>query len=279
MRIRCWGARGSLPVSGAEFGKYGGNTTCLDIRASDGTVIVIDAGSGIRKLGNTLIKEGISTIHMLFTHVHWDHVIGFPFFNPIYIKNMDIRIFGSAGAQNGVKTLVSRTMEHPFFPVPFDQVPSKIDFLGDYRNSFEIGSLKIDTIILNHPQNGLGYRFTENNKSFVFLTDNELSYKHPEGLEFDDYMEFSKGADLFFHDAEYRKSEYTLTRSWGHSLYSDATELAIAAGVGQYGLFHHNIDRADDDLDSIVEECTKILAYRKSKIKCFAVSQGMEFNL
>jgi phosphoribosyl 1,2-cyclic phosphodiesterase len=231
MKIRCWGARGSLPVSGREFDKYGGNTTCLEIRTADDRIIIVDAGTGIQKLGNLLIREDRLTCHMVFTHAHWDHLMGFPFFKPIYSAKAEIRICGCICAQEKVTNLVSRTMEKPYFPIDYSQITSNIEFDGACKSRFSIGSVEISTIILNHPQNGLGYRFTENGKSFVFLTDNELSYRHPGGLEFDDYVRFSEGADLLIHDAEYREDEYGLTRSWGHSLYTDALGLAMEAGI------------------------------------------------
>jgi phosphoribosyl 1,2-cyclic phosphodiesterase len=279
MLIKCWGARGSLPVSGPEFDKYGGNTTCLEIRSSEGDVLVVDAGTGIRKLGNQLAKEKVKDINMIFTHAHWDHIMGFPFFMPIYNKDTNIKICGCSCAQESISNLVARTMEQPFFPINYDQLASNIEFAGECQLKFNIGSIQIETIILNHPQNGLGYKFTEGGKSFVFLTDNELSFKHPNGLEFDDYLRFSDGADFLIHDSEYRASEYSFTRGWGHSLYTDALELALKANVRKFGLFHHNVDRTDDVQDEILEDCKRIIKERGSKLECIGTNQYFQVEL
>lgn len=139
--------------------------------------------------------------------------------------------------------------------------------------------MSITPIPLSHPNQGVGYKFTEEGKSFVFLTDNELTFKHPGGADFQDYRDFSAGADLLVHDAEFTEEDYKKTKTWGHSVYRDALRLALEARVGKFGLFHHNQERSDKGIDEIVSDCRKIVSSRNEKLECFAIHQGMEIEL
>ena len=231
MIIRCWGSRGSIPVSGKQYSRYGGNTTCLEIRTNDDRILIVDAGSGIREAGNSLIAEGRHDFTLLLTHAHWDHIMGFPFFKPIYSRKTKLNIWGFPFAQSSIKEMLSRVMAPPNFPVNFDAIHANISYQETRVESYTLGSMSITPIALSHPNQGTGYKFEEDGKCFVFLTDNELGYKHEGGLDFQDYLKFSRGADLLIHDAEYNEEEYKKTRSWGHSVYIDALNLALDAGV------------------------------------------------
>jgi len=279
MKIKFWGARGSIPVDGKEYLKYGGATTCVEVTSKSGDIIVIDAGSGIWGLGNKLLKDNMLSINLIFTHSHWDHILGFPFFKPIYFKKTKLNIFGCPFAQASVKKLISKTMEPPNFPVDFSKVAADINFHGACEKDFSIGPIKISPIVLSHPNMGIGYRFTEDNKSFVFLTDNELGYRHEGGGNFDDYVKFSKDADLLVHDSEFTEEEYKRTETWGHSTYNDAFKLAVEANVKKFGLFHHNQERVDSQLDEILDLCKLKIKKEKSGLECFGVSKGMEVCL
>ncbi|MBF0328427.1 MAG: MBL fold metallo-hydrolase [Nitrospirae bacterium] len=281
MLIRCWGARGSIPVSGSEYVKYGGDTPCIEIRTKNDEIIIIDAGSGIRRLGNNLIKEGRFNFTMIFTHSHWDHIIGFPFFKPIYSKKTNIQIFGCPIAQGSLQKLLGDIMSPPHFPVSFNEVKAKLTFENDdsCREHYQIDSVRITPIALSHPNRGLGFKFEEDGKTFVFLTDNELAFKHSGGLDYSDYMNFSKGADLLIHDSEYLENEYKIMKTWGHSLYTDALRLALEAKVKTFGLYHHNQDHTDEIMDKMVDDCNSIAAAQGSTLSCLAVSQNMEFSL
>lgn len=279
MLIRCWGARGSIPVSGPEYLKYGGDTTCLEIRTADDAIIIVDAGSGIRRLGNRLLAEGRFEYFMIFTHSHWDHILGFPFFKPIYRKETAIQMCGCPFNEDSVKEMIAKVMTSPNFPVDYNNVQARISYQETCRSSFAVHSLVIDPVRTSHPNSGLGYRFSENGKSFVFLTDNELAYRHPGGLDFEDYVRFAAGADLLFHDSEFTDEEYRTKKTWGHSSYRSALRLALEAGVKRFGLFHHNQERTDEALDRIVEDCRGEAQARKSLLDCFAVREGMEIVL
>lgn len=279
MIVRFYGARGSLPVSGKEYLKYGGNTTCLEIRTKDDEIIIIDAGSGIRALGHKLISENRFQYTMIFTHAHWDHIMGFPFFQPIYSTKTEIAMYGCPFAQASVKEMISKIMSPPNFPVRFEDIRAHIIYHEACEAPFAIKSMSIAPIPLSHPNQGVGYRFTEAGKSFVFLTDNELAFKHPGGVDFQAYRAFCAGADLLVHDAEFTEEEYKKTKTWGHSVYRDALRLALEAGVGKFGLFHHNQERSDEGVDEIVADCRRIAGGSNKKMECFAVYQGMEIEL
>jgi phosphoribosyl 1,2-cyclic phosphodiesterase len=279
MIIRCWGARGSIPVSGKQYLRYGGNTTCLEIRTKNGEIIIVDAGSGIRELGNSLLAENRHAFTILVTHAHWDHIMGFPFFKPIYSSKANITVWGCPFAQNSLRDMLSRLMMAPNFPVNFDAIRASISYQETCVDSYKIDTMTITPIALSHPNQGNGYKFEEDGKCFVFLTDNELGFQHVGGLEYKDYLEFSRGADLLIHDAEFNETEYKSTRGWGHSVYKDALSLAIEANVKKLGLFHHNQERFDDAIDAIVNDCRQIITRRKAKLECFAVQQDMELVL
>jgi len=279
MIIRCWGSRGSIPVSGKEYLEHGGDTTCIEIRTKTDEIIIIDAGSGIRRLGNSLISEGRYEYNMIFTHAHWDHLMGFPFFRPLYKSQTRLMMLGCPFAQASVKKMISRVMTSPNFPVDYEDLRAKIKYQAACESTFSVGSMKVIPISLSHPNWGNGYKFIEDGKSFVFLTDNELTFKHPGGLDYDDYLKFAKGATLLFHDSEYTAEDYKDTKGWGHSVYTDALRLAMEANVEKFGLFHHNQDRNDRDVNIIVQDCKDIITRQNSSLHCFAVSQDMEIEL
>ncbi len=279
MKIHCWGSRGSVAVSGKEYIKYGGDTTCIEVTGADGELIILDAGTGIRALGNRLETEQRLSVNLLITHAHWDHLSGFPFFAPIYDKKCHITVYGPQPTQLSLKKIVSKTMSAPYFPIDFKDIQANIAFPRMNGKDYSIGSILVKTIPLRHPSEGVGYSLTQGGKRFVFLTDNELGKKHSNGLRYNDYVGFARGADLLFHDAEYRAEEYKKTKGWGHSAYLDAVKLGLEAKVKALGLIHHNQERTDTEINSIVKECRKVIAEKGSKMKCFAVAKGYETTL
>lgn len=278
MYIRCWGSRGSIPVSGKQYAKYGGDTTCIEIRTKDDEIIIVDAGTGIRRLGNKLMKEGRFKYHLVFTHAHWDHVLGMPFFKPIYLPETQFRVL-KCPHPSYVGKIFARVMGAPNFPVRFSDIRSQFIYEKACSLSLTVGSVTIEPIALSHPNTGSGYKFTEDGKVFVFLTDNELEMVHPGGLPYEKYVEFCKGADLLIHDAEYAPEEYEKVLSWGHSTYSKAIELAIEAGVKNFGMFHLNQERSDREVDKMVRQARKLIAEQGIIMGCCAVGADTEFVL
>ena len=277
MYIKCWGSRGSVPVSGRDFLKYGGDTTCIQVVAKSGETVIIDAGTGIRNLGATLDK--IQTCYLLLTHAHWDHVAGLSFFRPLFSKNKVVEIQNHTFSGLTVEKILDTLIAPPFFPITPRDLKATIRFRKDLLKEFSIGSLGIKTIELSHPNGAIGFRFTEDGKSFVFLTDNELGFDHPGNAGFEAYLSFAKDADLLFHDGEFTPEEYLTRMGWGHSTYGAALDLAVMAGAKRLGLFHLNQDRTDREVDRIQEECQAIIRSEGWQIECFAVACGMEFNL
>lgn len=279
MYIKCWGSRGSIPVSGKKYFKYGGDTTCIEIRTKSDDIIIIDAGTGIRRLGTQLMKENRTHYHFLFTHAHWDHVMGFPYFKPLYSKDVVLEVHKCAFHNDFVEKILTNVMTPPNFPVNYADIKAKINYIEAHTKEFEIGSVKVVPIPISHPGSGSGFKFVEDGKIFVFLTDNELGFIHQGGLPYQEYRDFAYKADLLFHDAEYTPKEYETSIDWGHSTYTDVLNLAFDAKVKKLGLFHLNQERTDQQMDRIVESCKKIIDKEGRKLKCFAVKSDMTFKL
>jgi phosphoribosyl 1,2-cyclic phosphodiesterase len=280
MLIKIWGVRGSVPVSGAKYVKYGGDTTCIEIRTRSDDTVIIDAGTGIRRLGNLLMREKRLNLHMIFTHAHWDHIVGLPFFKPIYHASARITVY-RCPISRFVDTMYRHIMTPPYFPVRFSDSNARLSYAETTacNPSFRIGPLTVEPIPLSHPNTGMGYRFTEDGKRFVFLTDNELHHPHPGRVPYAEYVRFARHADLLFHDAEYTAAEWERHISWGHSSYLHALDLAIDAGASAFGLVHHNQDRYDHQVDGIELECRQTAAERGAALECFAARRDMEIVL
>jgi len=254
MKLTVWGARGSIPVSGVEYDRYGGDTTCVCLETDAGDTIILDAGTGLRPLGNKLLQEGQKTFHFVLSHAHWDHLLGFPFFKPLYRKGTTIHIHGCTYAQQSIRNFLRTVMQPPFFPVTLDDVHADLVFADECKPEFTVAGLLCASIPLSHPNNGYGFRLTEGAKSVGFFPDNEFAFAHPGGKSFSDYVDFLRGVNVLIHDAEYLPEEYEqFARGWGHSVYSDAVRLGVAADVGRLVLWHLNQDRVDDEVDAMAE--------------------------
>jgi phosphoribosyl 1,2-cyclic phosphodiesterase len=277
MRIRIWGCRGSLTTAGREVVRYGGYTTCVEVRLDDGTLLILDAGSGIHRLGRQLLGEpGLTDMYLLLTHSHWDHLTGFPFFTPAYLDRYRIHVRGGPDAKTSLANFLRHQMDPPYFPVEFSVLKAHFDFGSSDGEEMTIGSAHVVPIPLSHPNGGYGFRIVEAGKAFVFLTDNELGYSHPGALREEDYLEAAQGADLLLHDAQYSDEEYaSRTRGWGHSTYARAADFAARAGVKRLGTFHHDPDHDDREIDASVRLCGKVMRQAGSRGKCFGAAEGM----
>jgi phosphoribosyl 1,2-cyclic phosphodiesterase len=255
MKIICYGTRGSIPVSGPQYNKYGGNTTCFEIIGDNNEIIILDAGTGIRELGEQL-KNNNKEINIIFTHYHFDHIAGLPFFLPMYLDK-NIKFYGAEYKGKKIDEILGETIHPPFFPVPFTNMKNqgKKQYITIKEGDIvKIGNIKISAINLSHPDGGLGYRIENERKSIVFITDNELGMVHNGGHTFDDYVEFAKNADYLIHDGEYTDEEYEKFKSWGHSTANMCLELAKKANVKKLSLAHYNRSRSDEDIDKILKK-------------------------
>ncbi len=284
MRIKIWGCRGSITTPGPATVRYGGSTTCLEIRSADGKIYIVDAGSGIRSLGKAIrLDTSISDIRFFFTHSHWDHLVGFPFFEPAYFENYKITLCSGPHAEQMVGKYLNHQMEPPYFPVEFGKLKARFDYECRQPehavDDCSLGGMQCRAFPLSHPNGGFGFKFTEGGKTFVFLTDNELGFRHEGGLAHGQYKALCRGVDLLFHDAQYTEKEYLHTRGWGHSTYRAAADLAMEAGVKRFGLFHHDPDRTDDDLDRQLDYCRELIRKAGSPVDCFACAEGMEISM
>jgi phosphoribosyl 1,2-cyclic phosphodiesterase len=251
MVIKFYGTRGSIAVANKETEKYGGNTTCLYIESNKGDALVIDAGTGIRRLGIHLLENNKDKIHLLFTHYHWDHIQGFPFFAPIFFKNEVITIYGSNKEVTAKKAL-SYQMTKPYFPAALDGLPANITF-KDLKNGKKISGLVVETIVTNHPDYTLGLKFKEGKKSFVFLTDNELLAENG-NTEYKEFVAFIKGSDFLIHDAQYTDEIYEKRIGWGHSTHKQVMKLATDAHVKGVIFTHHDHGSSDEFIDTVLKD-------------------------
>jgi len=284
VKIRIWGCRGSITTPGPGTLRYGGSSTCLEIRSADGKLFIVDAGSGLRNLGKAIqLESSISEMRFFFTHSHWDHLVGFPFFSPAYSERYKITLCSGPHSELMIGKYLHHQMDPPYFPVAFSSLNARFDFNcrqpkgGD--GECPLGSMQCRAFPLNHSNGGFGFKFTEDGKTFVFLTDNEIRFRHEGGLTREQYVSLCRGADLLFHDAQYTEEEYLHTRGWGHSTYNDATALAMESGVKSLGLFHHDPDRTDDDLDRQLDYCRGLIQKAGSATQCFACAEGMVIDL
>jgi len=303
MKIRFWGVRGSIPCPGPLTMKYGGNTPCIEIYFTDiKRRIIVDAGSGIRELGNHLVATelpiGPIQTELFLTHTHWDHIMGFPFFTPIYVPSTKLRVYGPVTyEEDTLDKIVGGQLSYRYFPVREAELAAKIEYVQLKEGRFELGDgIVLITKYLNHPILCLGYRFEYQGKSICTAYDTEpfrnLFCTDPEDPAFDPAMsqdgdlvareqnelveDFFKNADLLIHDTQYTEDEYTSTKlGWGHTPIEHAIAAAQRAGVKQLALFHHDPMRTDDQLDSFAitfESCQK-------SCKCFFSREGMEIMI
>jgi phosphoribosyl 1,2-cyclic phosphodiesterase len=297
-RLKFWGVRGSIPVPGASTLRHGGNTTCAEFR-SNGELIVLDAGSGIRELGVALEKEFGSDpikMHLLLTHLHWDHIQGFPFFLPAYNDKNEIQIFGYDSANVGLHEILKGQMAAPFFPVALYDLPGKIDIQKLEKMEFNIGKVRVRSRFMNHPGVCVGYRLDTADGSMAFLPDSEPydAFKlhssrsdllSPEQIqkrantERAALVEFLTGCDLLVLDAQYTDDEYHSHIGWGHGSLSGCVALAMDAKVKKLVLFHHDPNHDDAMLDEMLKQTQALAAKAGTSLEVVSAREGDEFVL
>ncbi|MDQ6938580.1 MAG: response regulator [Verrucomicrobiota bacterium] len=294
-RLRLWGVRGSIPVPGPSTVRYGGNTSCVEVRA-DGEIIVLDAGSGIRMLGTELEEEfGERSVRLtlLITHTHWDHIQGLPFFLPAYNQKNQIRVLGYEGAAAGLATILAGQMETPFFPVSLKDLPSHIAIEELRDMEFSIGKVKVQSRFANHPGICAGYRLTTSGGSIAYFPDNEpydllklhVSDRAPSAIEEarefaknerDKLVEFLRDVDVLILDAQYTDEEYEQHIGWGHGSLSRVVSLALDAKVKQLILFHHDPSHDDKKIDEMLERARLLVVESGQPLEVEAGREGAE---
>jgi phosphoribosyl 1,2-cyclic phosphodiesterase len=297
-RLKLWGVRGSIPVPGPETVRYGGNTACVEVRA-DGELIILDAGSGIRKLGLALENEFGSRpirLSLLITHVHWDHIQGFPFFVPSYHDKNQIQIFGNDGAHSTLREILKSQMTTPFFPVALYDLPGRIRFENLDPREFRIGEVRIRSRFVNHPGVCVGYRILTSSGSIAYLPDHEpyeasklhsaeahsLSPEETKKRAREDraeLVEFLEGSDVLILDTQYTDEEYRTHVGWGHGSVSAAVSLGLDAAVRKLILFHHDPTHDDQMIDEMVRAARKLAAKNESHLEVEGAREGVEMIL
>jgi phosphoribosyl 1,2-cyclic phosphodiesterase len=278
--VRCWGTRGSIPSPGPSTVRFGGNTSCFEVRHR-GARLIFDAGTGIRPLGTDLVEKGPNSIHIFLTHFHWDHIQGFPFFAPLYDPEDTITVVGPKQRDIDVQNLFAGQMGPIYFPVPFSVVAAVMEFEHLNEGIYEVGDAVLDVLRVKHPSYVLGYRIRLGGQTICFIPDNEIEGEGYEvGGGWDRRIrDFVADADLLIHDAMYTEDEYRSRVGWGHSAYEQAVRLAEEGGVKRLLLFHHDPTRSDDDLDSIVARLRDAAEARGSGIELDAAAEGVQIAL
>jgi len=252
VRARIWGCRGSLATPGESTVGYGGNTTCVEIRAEGGRVVVLDAGTGIRALGVNLANEGVRELDLLLTHLHLDHIEGLGFLAPFFDPACTIRIHGPRPASASLADTLRTYLSPPFFPVPFERFDADVSFVEIERDAWQIDGLAVSSAPVQHPGPTLAYRLSEHGRSVAFVPDNEPALRRDSGLE------LAGGADLLLHDAQYTDEEYETRVGWGHTSLGQFAQFVQRAAAKRVVMFHHDPAHADATLEAMRETVSEL---------------------
>lgn len=286
MLVKLWGTRGSIPSPGERTARFGGNTPCVSMDAgSGGHHLLLDAGTGIRKLGRELVahNDGATEVDILLSHTHWDHIQGLPFFAPLFMDGSRVRICGARQGNTGLDEVLKQLMSPVVFPVPLEGLAADLAVEHVDEGEFELGDFTVATMRVRHPGHTLGMRIgaSGSGSKLVYVTDNELG----PGGDYDvapdwreRFVKFVAGSDLLIHDAMYTPEQVASHPGWGHSSWEEAVALALEAGVKRLVLFHHNPEHCDDDLDEILDRARDMAAV-ESGLDVVAGYEGMELKV
>jgi len=288
MRLRLWGTRGSCPSPGPNTVVYGGNTTCVEVRGDDGHLVILDAGTGIRELGRSLVSAANGrpiTGDVFFSHAHWDHIQGLPFFTPAFQSGNQFRLFGAPTLLNSLELVLRQQMSPVVFPVAFDDLHARMEFRELTGHRLSENEIEVNAISVRHPGGALGFRLSpagSPGRAVVFIPDNEIDRfgdDAPGAPTRAELVRFARGARVLIHDAMYTGAEYMDHRGWGHSSYRDVIDFAIAAEVETLVLFHHDPERSDAALVAQLALCHEMVNERNGRVNVIAAAEGMEMEV
>jgi len=289
MEVRFWGTRGSIPTPGSQTVRFGGNTSCVEVRTAEGHIFIFDCGTGARPLGEALMAPPVAPVSasILFSHTHWDHIQGFPFFAPAFEPRNTIAVYGPEGGRRSLHDTLARQMELSYFPVELSQLPATLSYTDLGEGAHTIGGARIVAQYLNHPAVTLGYRVEADGAAVVYACDHEpfggalwRTDAAPGPLESilhegdRRHAHFLADADLVIHDAQYTPEEYRWRKSWGHSTFEYVVELACTAGVKRLALTHHDPSHDDAVVAEIERRARAVAERRRSPIEVFCAFEG-----
>jgi len=297
MKLRFWGTRGSIPTPGKETVRYGGNTPCIEVRLNNNDLIILDAGTGIRALGDGLMATGASVrAFIAISHPHWDHIQGFPFFKPAFISGNEFTIIGPQPRNVTLRQMMAHVMNKTYFPIQLHELKANIKFIPMKEGSTKVFDATLSTLYVNHPSMALAYRLDAAGRSLVYVSDNEpfdrevaISVKNVDPVVVRKYTEskgdpnqriidFAKGAEILIHDATYTPEEYVNHVGWGHSHYLFCLKIAHEAGVRKLVLSHHDQGHDDATIDDMLGKCRREIKTRNHRFECHAAAEGMEME-
>jgi diguanylate cyclase (GGDEF)-like protein len=283
--VRFWGTRGSIASPGANTARYGGNTSCAEVRAPDGTIIVLDCGTGARELGVHLARslQPPVRLHLFIGHTHWDHIQGFPFFVPAFLPGVELNVHAPLGFQQSLEEAMAGQMEYSYFPVKLRDLRSRIHFTELEEGFFRVGDVLVETQYLNHTAPTIAYRMTCGGSTVAYVTDHEPFWHSTDGLLHHPgdqrHVAFLQGVDLLIHDAQYTEQEYPSRVGWGHSTIEYATDVALAAGVKRLALFHHDPTHDDAVMERIEAAARRRVTACSGVLDVFAAREGLEIDI
>jgi phosphoribosyl 1,2-cyclic phosphodiesterase len=280
MRVRVWGCRGSLAAPGPETVRYGGNTSCVEVRLSDERLVVIDAGTGIRGLGVALGADRPQRIDILLSHLHLDHIEGLGFFTPVWDPACEIHLWGPASPNHSLRERIATYFSPPLFPVHLDEIPARLEFHDVPETEWELGTAMVRGMPVTHPGPTLGYRVEEDGKVFSYISDHEpalgvdLSTASPEWVS---GYGLARGADVMFHDAQYTEDEYPHRVGWGHSSIAHTVAFGLLAKVRRLVMFHHDPLHSDDQLEAMLIRAHEL--WGEDRDDLILAYEGMELEI
>lgn len=278
--VTFWGVRGTLPVGGPKTLRYGSNTPCITVQSAEDDLLILDAGTGIRELSSSLMARGNQRLEatILISHPHWDHINAFPFFVPLFVPGNQITVAAASHGSISTEELVSAQMDSLYFPITQREFGAHVRYQDLAEGTYQFGKFNVDTLLLSHPGQCLGYRiYRDAGRSVCYVTDNEMFLEGSPSHNpryFEQLCDFVRGTDVLITDCTYMDDEYPGKEGWGHSCVSEVVRLAHAADVKELCLFHHDPDQTDDDIDRKLASAVEQLAELGSNVVCTAPSEG-----